>query len=92
MADDATAVGKLEFLKMWWDTIVAEGLKYGYHVHAGKSCLILKKQDDYQKAVTIFNESVINMELTGKRHLGAVIGSNDFKECVLRDTLMNLLF
>ena len=33
LADDATAVGKLEGLRTWWDGIVREGIKYGYHVN-----------------------------------------------------------
>ena len=39
LADDASSVGTLKDLKTWWDNmIVAEGIKYGYHVNPGKSC------------------------------------------------------
>ena len=40
LADDATAVGRLEDLYEWWSNIISEGIKYGYHVHQSKSCLI----------------------------------------------------
>lgn len=32
LADDATGAGKLSPLKVWWDVIQKEGVKYGYHV------------------------------------------------------------
>ena len=80
LADDATAVGKLEGLRTWWDDIVREGIKYGYHVNAGKSCLILKNGSDHERALNIFKESGIKLKVTGQRHLGAVVGSQEFKD------------
>ena len=80
MADDATAVGTLEGLSTWWDGIVREGIKYGYHVNVGKSCLILKNCDDHERALSIFNESGIKLKVTGQRYLGAVVGSQEFKD------------
>ena len=56
LADDATAVGKLEGLRTWWDDIVREGIKYGYHVNAGKSCLILKNCNDHERIAMITKE------------------------------------
>eukprot|EP00116_Pleurobrachia_bachei_P006387 sb/3466649/ len=31
LADDATATGRLKGLRVWWDEIVAMGLRYGYY-------------------------------------------------------------
>ena len=42
LADDATGAGKISSLKSWWDTLVAEGEKCGYHVNAGNPGLFQK--------------------------------------------------
>ena len=41
-ADDLTDAGKLEEIKIWWDTLMTEGPKYGYHPKPSKSFLIVK--------------------------------------------------
>ena len=41
-ADDLTGPGKLEEIKIWWDTVTTEGLKYGYYPKPSKSFLIVK--------------------------------------------------
>ena len=79
LADDATGAGKLQDLKNWWDLVTEEGCKLGYHVNEGKSWLILKNPNDLESAQQIFLDSRINMTTTGKRHLGAALGSNEFK-------------
>ena len=80
LADDATSVGKLPELRLWWDGIVSEGLKHGYYVNASKSFLILKDSVDTERATAIFEGSGITIKSTGQRHLGAVIGSDEYKE------------
>ena len=79
LADDATGAGKLTHLKEWWDLVISEGKKLGYHVHADKSWLILKNTQDSELAQDIFQNSLINITTSGKRHLGAALGSTDFK-------------
>ena len=54
LADDALSVGTLKDLKTWWDMIVAEGIKYGYHVNPGKSCLIVKHPSNIKRVMEIF--------------------------------------
>ena len=79
LADDATAVGKLEALRMWWDEITEMGTRFGYYVNASKSCLILKSQELASKAAEIFEGSNISIRHTGHRHLGAPLGNTSFK-------------
>ena len=79
LADDATGAGKLEKLKLWWDLVIQEGVKYGYFVNQSKSWLILKNHDQLEAAEEIFEGSHIKITTAGKRHLGAAIGSQDFK-------------
>ena len=79
-ADDATGGGNLYELRKWWDLIKEIGAKYGYHVKPSKSYLILKDGAKEEEAKKLFESSPINITVEGKRHLGAAIGSQEFKE------------
>ena len=82
LADDVAAVGTLEWLKPWWDMIVQEGIKYGYHVN-DKSCLVLKHLSDLAQVLAqghsdvsiqdrkLFGSSGIKNSCDGKRYLGS---------------------
>ena len=78
-ADDATGAGKLEALKLWWDGIQKEGLRYGYFVKPSKSWIVLKDQTKLEQCQEIFKESPIQITCEGKRHLGAAVGTEQFK-------------
>ena len=79
-----TSVGSLENLKKWWDLLQQEGWKFGYHVKASKSHIIVKEK--YQdKAKEIFQGSKITIPTEGHRHLGSVIGSKKFKESYTKE-------
>ena len=79
LADDASAAGKLLALKLWWDLIKKEGMKYGYYVKPSKSWLILKDHNKLEECERLFASSPINITVQGKRHLGAAIGSPNYK-------------
>ena len=79
LADDATGAGKLGALRKWWDMIQIEGAKYGYYVKPKKSWLILKDSTKVEECEHLFASSPINITAEGKRHLGAAIGSAEFK-------------
>ena len=79
-ADDATGGGNLYKLRKWWDEIKESGTKYGYHVKPSKSYLILKDSSKLDEAKQLFETSPINITTDGKRHLGAAIGSEEFKD------------
>ena len=79
LADDATGPGKLHDLKGWWEIVIDEGQKLGYYVNQGKSWLILKDPNKLEEAKQLFADTNINFTTQGKRHLGAAIGSTDFK-------------
>ena len=66
-------------LKNWWDAIKIEGVRFGYFVKPKKSWLILKdgaKEDECRK---LFETSPIDITVQGKRHLGAALGSIEFR-------------
>ena len=85
LADDITGAGKIHDLRLWWDTIIMEGKKVGYYVNETKSWLIIKDAEKLNHAQDIFNDTGIKFTCEGKRHLGAVIGSNDFKSEYVRE-------
>ena len=79
LADDATGAGKILPLKRWWDLTISEGGKFGNHVKPSKSWLVLKDPQMLEQAKNVFKDNPINITTSGKRHLGAAIGSKDYK-------------
>lgn len=78
-ADDASAGGKLDHIKNWWDNISQIGPEYGYYPKASKTWLIVKEQD-YERAESLFQDTGVVVTHDGKRHLGSAIGSHSFVE------------
>ena len=85
-ADDSSAAGKLLELKKWWDVLCQAGTQYGYFPLAKKSLLIVKPQHK-QLAEELFNDSGVKITTDGERHMGAVIGSHEFKETYVRNKI-----
>ena len=79
-ADDSSSAGKIAEIKKWWDTLNHIGPKYGYFPKPSKTIMIVKTPEMLEHANDVFKDSGITIVLEGERHLGAVIGSNDFKE------------
>jgi hypothetical protein len=79
LADDATGAGTLVNLRKWWERIADKGKHYGYVVKPSKSWLILKDESRLQEAQQMFADTHLQITTQGKRHLGAALGSTDFK-------------
>ena len=79
-ADDSTVAGQLREMKKWWDLLYNVGPKYGYHPKPSKTILIVKNREFYDEAVELFEATGVKITLTGERHLGAVIGSENFRK------------
>ena len=79
-ADDATGAGKIQHLKSFWDNICEQGPSYGYFPKAVKSVLIVKTPDLMPKAKSLFADVEIEITCKGQRHLGAAIGTDEFKK------------
>ena len=89
LADDITGVGKILDLRIWWVTIISEGKKFGYYVSESKSWLIIKSPNYHDHAQNIFKGTGIKFTCEGKSHLGAVIGSDDYKSEYVREKITN---
>ena len=77
-ADDLAGGGTIDQLKIWWDIVVKYGPYLGYHAKPSKSWLIVKVEYlEYAKQV--FDGTGLQITTEGKRHLGAVVGTEDFK-------------
>ena len=76
-ADDLTVAGKLTQIKTWWEHMKKIGPKYGYDPQTVKSFLIVKEQYA-QNARALFNDTDIKVTYAGKRHLGAVVDSQEY--------------
>ncbi len=78
-ADDSCAAGKLISIRKWFDNLCEWGPGYGYFPKPSKCTLIVKNPEQLKEAHEIFKGLAINITTDGDRHLGAVIGSTNFK-------------
>ena len=69
-ADDASAGGKLEYLRKWWDNLS----QIGQYPNASKTWLIVK-EGKCDEAKEFFQGPGVAITSEGKRHLGSAIGS-----------------
>ena len=79
MADDATGAGKITSLRQRWDIRTTEGNKCGYYVNKSKSWMILEDDLKLEEAKSVFAGSSIRFTTADKRHVGASIGTTDFR-------------
>ena len=79
-ADDGTGGGTILQLKKMWDNVSQMGPKYGYFPKASKSILIVKGLENLPKAKSVFKDTGVMVKIDGDRHLGAVLGSESFKQ------------
>ena len=77
-ADDASAVGKLKGLKKWRDSLCDIGPGYGYFPKPSKSILVVK-EEHYETAKEVFKDSGLEITSEGQRHLGAVVGTEEYR-------------
>ena len=79
LADDTSGAGSLDDLIIWWKNGISESKKFGYLVNENKSWLILKNQGKFQEAQRLFSRTSIMLITDGQRHLGAAIGTSNFR-------------
>jgi hypothetical protein len=81
LADDASAVGKIDGLKIWFDKLVTMGEKYGYHVNESKTWIVIKNESLVEKAKTVFKNTQIKFTTVGKRYLGSYVSTGNAECC-----------
>ena len=78
-ADDLSAGGSLSNIKKWWNALCNLGPKFGFNPEASKCWLIVKPQL-VKEAEELFENTKVNITIKGKQHLGATIGSQDYRD------------
>ena len=78
LADDSATGGKIIKLYNHYTELFIEGRKHDYLVNGNNSWLIVKSKKLHNEAEEIF-QGKMNISLEGKWHLGAIIGSKDYK-------------
>ena len=81
-ADDASAGGKLDNLRSWWNKIVEIGPTFGYHPSAHKSWLIVR-EEFLPLAEEVFSNSGINISNEGRSYLRAPLGTSSFSDTII---------
>ena len=79
-ADDSAGAGSLDSLKTWWNHLKEKGSSYGYYPKPTKTHLILKNPDQLQRAEDLFAGDGVKITVEGNRHIGAVLGTDAYKE------------
>ena len=79
-ADDSSAAGLLREIRKWWNILNEAGPKFGYYPKPSKTILIVKNEDCLILAEKLFENTGIKITLSGERHLGAVIGSQEYRD------------
>ena len=83
-ADDSTTAGKLDEIKKWWNFLCVRGPQYGYHSEPSKTVLIVK-EDCVVMAKQMFKGCGIQVTSKGEHHLGAVLGTEEFRKSYVKD-------
>ena len=65
-------------LRFWFDLIVSHGHQYGFNMEASK-CWLITDADLLEEAKEVFQGTDVKITTTGKKLLGAAVGSEDFK-------------
>ncbi len=77
-ADDASAAGKLQSLREWWNRLTSLGPGFGYFANASKTWLVTKEANRELLAESCFSGTGVNITTDGRPHLGAALGTPDY--------------
>ena len=76
-ADDSAAASTIKRLRKWWSILLDRGPLYGYFTNATKSVLLVNPQHEAE-ARKLFSDTEVQIRTDGFRHLGAVLGTEEF--------------
>ena len=80
--DDYEVAGSLQDLSKWWDNLTKRRPCYGYYYPNAVKSLLIVKPNKENLARELFNGTNIKIISTGACHLGATVGSEEFKDYV----------
>ena len=85
-ADDLTVAGRIDQMRIWWNTLCGLGPKFGYFPEGSKSWIVVRKNAK-DRAQTIFDNTKIKITTDSKRHLGAVAGTANFQQNYMKEKI-----
>ena len=85
-ADDLTVAGPIDQIRIWWNTLCRLGPKFAYFPEGSKSYIIVR-ENAKERVQTIFDNTKIKIATDGQRHLGAVIGTANFKQNFMKEKI-----
>ena len=83
-ADDFSIADSLNSIKDYWEKLIAISQKYCYFPKPTKAHLIAKEKKLMEQQ-NLFANSRVNITTAGKRHLGAVIWSTEYRDKYMKD-------
>ena len=98
--DDETGCDKLINLRKWYGDLLTMGPLYGYYPNPSK-CILVVKPDKLEQALLLFKgtdvivsldgskDTGIEINTQGTRHLGAAVGTHDFKRAYAKNKIAN---
>ena len=84
-ADDSSAVGSLAGVKKRCKYLQANGPDFGYCPKAAKTILLVKDNSPMQATRKIFKDDGIKITDQGERILGSIIGTESFREQLIKN-------
>ena len=87
-ADDACGAGSVLEIKKWWGVLNSLGPVFGYFPNP-KKCWIVSKPDKEASVKEVFKDTAVNVTVEGQKHLGAVIGSQEYLEEYVSEKVTN---
>ena len=84
-ADDSCGGSKIAKLRDWWNHLKDTGPAYGYFPKPSKTWLIIKSEEMLVAARQAFAGTGVQITASGERHIGAALGSPEFKEKYVKD-------
>ena len=91
-ADDASAAGSLQAIKLYFQELTEVGPKYGYYPEPSKSILIVR-DNNLQQAQAFLDANNLGFELkTGDRYLGGYIGEDSDRDRWLNEEIADWAF
>ena len=79
LVDETAGAGKIRDLNKWFTELSETGKHHGYYVNGKKRWLICKSEESAKIAKEVFGHKM-NLTTEGKRHLGAVLWSEDYRD------------
>ena len=71
----------------WWNTLESRVPAYGYYINSAKHILLVKP-DNLQEAQERFEETSVDVRVTGVHYLGAAILSPSFKHDYITEKVL----